>query len=309
LNGRRFYPWLDCAKLATVLKDVNTFLPDLILFFVQTLFMKSTHRFHHCPAIYAPVFVAIIAFAGMLTSSLTICACQQPAQQDAQTETKPATAKEPDESAEKWTDLFDGKSLDGWKKTSFGGEGDVTFSDGVIKMVTGVTLTGITCDRDDLPKIDYELEYEARRTDGLDFFAAVTFPYRDSHCSFVPGGWSGSVTGLSNIDDQDASENDTTTFRNYETGQWYKIRLRVTGNAIQAWIDDEQVVNQKIDKEIVSTRPEVIPSKPLGFCAWQSDAEIRKIRIRSVKQAKQAESKEQKVPDESSDDEDCVTTN
>ncbi len=38
-------------------------------------------------------------------------------------------AKEPD-----WKSLFDGRSLKGWKKTAFGGEGDVVVEDARITM-------------------------------------------------------------------------------------------------------------------------------------------------------------------------------
>ena len=40
--------------------------------------------------------------------------------------------------------LFDGKSLDGWKKTAFGGEGEVEVEDGQIMMRAGNPMTGIT---------------------------------------------------------------------------------------------------------------------------------------------------------------------
>ena len=40
--------------------------------------------------------------------------------------------------------LFNGKSLDGWKVTDFGGEGEVSVEDGQIIMRMGQPLTGIT---------------------------------------------------------------------------------------------------------------------------------------------------------------------
>ena len=43
--------------------------------------------------------------------------------------------------------LFNGKNLDGWKVTDFGGEGEVRVEDGQIIMRMGQPLTGITLGR------------------------------------------------------------------------------------------------------------------------------------------------------------------
>ena len=100
--------------------------------------------------------------------------------------------------------LFDGKSLKGWKKTQFGGEGKVEVKDGRIVLHSGGPMTGITW-TEDFPKIDYEISLEAMRVDGSDFFCGLTFPVGDKPCSFIVGGWGGGVVGLSSIDGSDAS--------------------------------------------------------------------------------------------------------
>jgi hypothetical protein len=110
--------------------------------------------------------------------------------------TSPAQAKEKKPSPYQWRDLFDGKTLNGWKVPKFGGEGQVKVEDGCIVMERGDPMTGIAW-AGDFPKTNYEVEYVAKRTDGIDFFATVTFPVGDSFCSFVTGGWGGSVIGLS----------------------------------------------------------------------------------------------------------------
>jgi len=43
-----------------------------------------------------------------------------------------------------WESLFDGKTLEGWKITEFGGEGEVTVEEGAIILRMGQPLTGIT---------------------------------------------------------------------------------------------------------------------------------------------------------------------
>ena len=182
-----------------------------------------------------------------------------------------------------WQPLFDGKSLDGWKAAEFGGEGEVTVKDGRILMQMGNSLTGITYDgKAALPKSNYEIELEAMRVEGIDFFCGLTFPVGESHCSFIVGGWAGAVVGLSSIDDKDASENDTTKYMTFKSDQWYRIRVRVTDENISAWIDDKQVVDQNIKDRKITTRNEVDLSKPLGLSAWQTTSAIRNFRIRRL---------------------------
>lgn len=178
--------------------------------------------------------------------------------------------------------LFDGKSLEPWKSTQFGGEGAVEVKEGAIVFDQGVMLTGIHYTKDDLPKTNYELTWEGRRTLGIDFFAAATFPVKDSFCSFIPGGWGGAVVGLSSIDRKDASENETTQYIAFKDNQWYKFRVRVTDEKIQCWIDDKQVIDVSIVGKKITTRNEVNLSQPLGFIAWESAAELRNIAIRKL---------------------------
>lgn len=187
-----------------------------------------------------------------------------------------------DKDAKKVQSLFDGKELGDWKATVFGGEGDVYVENGAVVIAEGVTLSGIHYTKD-VPKINYELRFEARRMTGTDFFAGVTFPVNDTFCSFIPGGWGGAVVGLSNIDDRDASENETTKYIGFKDEKWFKFRIRVTKPKIQVWIDGKLVVDLKTEGRKISTRSEVSLSKPLGFSVWQSTAELRKIELELLK--------------------------
>ncbi|MFV1967016.1 MAG: DUF1080 domain-containing protein [Pirellulaceae bacterium] len=187
-----------------------------------------------------------------------------------------------------WESLFDGKTLKGWKITQFGGEGAVEVEDGAITMDFGSYLTGITYEGD-LPTTNYELALEAKRVDGIDFFCATTIPVDKSHCTLIVGGWAGAVVGLSNLDGQDASQNETTTYMAFKTDRWYRIRIRVRPDRIQAWIDDKQVVDVDIRQRRMDTRPEVDLSKPLGIAAWETRSALRRIRIRKLDGEKPAE--------------------
>jgi len=190
-----------------------------------------------------------------------------------------AIASQADAAEPKWTPLFDGKTLTNWKSANFGGEGEVKVADGAIQMAPGVSLTGITYKKE-FPKTNYEIELEAQQVDGIDFFCGLTFPVAESHCSFIVGGWAGSVVGLSNIDDKDASDNETTKYMSFKGKQWYHIRLRVEPEKISAWIDGKVVVSQNIKDRKIAIRPEVELSRPLGISAWQTRSSLRNIRYR-----------------------------
>lgn len=181
----------------------------------------------------------------------------------------------------KWQSLFDGKSLKGWKVTKFGGEGEVKVEKGSLILGVGADMTGVHTDRK-LPLINYEIELEAMRVDGSDFFCGMTFPVGKSPCSLIVGGWGGGLCGLSSIDGKDASQNKTTTYGSFTKGKWYKIRLRVSDTDIQAWIDGKRIVNQKTAGKKLSIRKEVELSRPLGFATWQTTGALRKIRIRPI---------------------------
>ena len=187
------------------------------------------------------------------------------------------------ESSLREIELFNGKNLDGWKATEFGGEGEVSVDEGRLLLEFGVDLTGVTWQKPELlPKTNYEVTLEVMRVDGNDFFCGLTFPVKDDPCSLIIGGWGGGVCGLSSIDGMDASENETTTYRPFENGRWYRIKLRVTDSRIDAWIDDQQIVEQEITGRKISIRTEVDLSRPFGIASWQTTAAIRKFRLREI---------------------------
>jgi hypothetical protein len=180
-----------------------------------------------------------------------------------------------------WRPLFNGQDLDGWTITNFGPQGPVYVRDSAIILNFGDGATGITWVKE-FPDINYEISLEAMRIDGNDFFCGLTFPAGDSPCSFIVGGWGGSLVGLSTIDGKDASENFTGTRMQFNNGTWYEIRLVVTGNAITGFIDDTQVFDVPMDEHSFSIRPEVGLSRPLGFATWVTSAALRDIRFREI---------------------------
>jgi hypothetical protein len=180
-----------------------------------------------------------------------------------------------------WVSMFDGKSLQGWKETPFRGRGEVQVKDEMIVIgkghLTGITWTG------EFPKSGYEIRFEAARLEGNDFFAGITFPVKDSYCSWINGGWGGTVVGLSSLDGDDASENDTSTIREFVKGRWYAFRLEVRENRIRGWIDGAVVIDADITGRRVGLRPgEIDLCIPLGFASYSTVAGLRKVQFRRL---------------------------
>ena len=178
-----------------------------------------------------------------------------------------------------WVSLFDKETLDGWEITQFGTQGIVKVSEGNLRLGMGDGCTGVTY-TEEFPQMDYEVSLEAKKVSGNDFFCGITFPVDSSYCSLIVGGWGGPVVGLSSIDDRDASDNQTTTLKKFEKDTWYHIRLKVTPEKIEAWIDEEKLVDFNPEGHQLSIRPEVFLSRPFGICAWVTTAELRNIGIK-----------------------------
>ena len=177
--------------------------------------------------------------------------------------------------------LFDGKTLGHWKVTDFGGQGEVHIQDGAIIMDTGNDMTGVHW-TGPLVRMNYEITLEAMRVEGSDFFCGLTFPVGDNPCSLILGGWGGTVCGLSNIDYYDAANNETTRVVSFENGKWYHVRLRVTPDKIEAWLDDNKLVDVVTTGRKISIRPEVDLSQPLGIATWRTKGAVRNIRLKKL---------------------------
>lgn len=181
-----------------------------------------------------------------------------------------------------WEELFDGETLTGWNVTKFAGRGEVQVKSGLVVMTMGNPFTGINY-TNNFPKTNYEVALDAMRLMGSDFFCGLTFPVGDSYCSLIVGGWGGSLLGISSLDSMDASENETTKFLTFESGKWYRLRVRVTKDRIEVWVNAEKKIDIVTEGRRVSTRPgDIELSKPFGIACWQTAAAVREIRVRKV---------------------------
>jgi len=237
------------------------------------------------------IVLAIIAFSVMQSGSSA--SAEEKATKPSQDNSDEASPKSkadadkgaPDKSSvadrDGWKPLFNGKDLEGWKVTNFGGEGEVFVEDGEVVISQGADLSGIHTEQE-IPKSNYEIQYEAQRVAGSDFFAGLTFPVKDSHCSLIIGGWGGGVCGISSLNGMDASENETTSYQAFEKGKWYKIKVIVRDNHLHAWIDDAKIVDVDTTGMRIGTRFEVDRSKPFGFATYATTGRLKNVRVRTL---------------------------
>jgi hypothetical protein len=178
-----------------------------------------------------------------------------------------------------WSALFDGATLTGWEATNFGGEGVVEVSDGALLLDYGSPLTGLTWTGAP-PSGSYDLELVAARVEGTDFFCGLTFPVGDAHLTLVLGGWGGSLCGLSNLDGDDAANNDSQKLFRFENGRDYRVLLRVRPDVVAVLLDDRPFLRVPIAGRALSLRPEVELSRPLGVASFSTRARLRALRWR-----------------------------
>lgn len=181
-----------------------------------------------------------------------------------------------------WTPMFDGASLGAWKPAAFPGQGPVAVRDNAIVLDRGDRMTGVVWTQP-FPSTNYELRFEAARLSGNDFFAGLIFPINDSFCSWICGGWDGSTVGLSNVDGYDASENETSINRDFQTGRWYRFLLSVTPRRLLASIDGSPVIDLDPSRHQLTLRfDDTDLAKPLGFASYGTVGGIRHIAWRRI---------------------------
>jgi len=210
---------------------------------------------------------AAVALAAVIVASLWISGCRTREKADEAPAAAASESETPKAEKEGWEPLFDGKTLGKWKLSDFWKPGKVHVEEDNLVLERGKgDLTGVFWGGDPnmLPRIDYEIQLQAQRVEGSDFFCGLTFPYKKDCASLIVGGWGGGVVGISSFDGMDASMNETATYMEFENGRWYTIRLRVTDNHIQAWIDDKKVVDAEPGNRDVDVRIEVEVSKSLS---------------------------------------------
>jgi len=150
----------------------------------------------------------------------------------------------PDEPGKRIT-LFDGKTLNGWQMVAarqYANRGPVRVSEGNLTLGRGDPQTGVAW-MGELPPVDYEVSLEARRDPGSDAYWYLCLPTAEGGVRLDVGERKGTFLGLSCVDGQGCQHNDTGRKASVPIDRWFRVRARVTEEKVEAWLDDEQVVD------------------------------------------------------------------
>lgn len=178
----------------------------------------------------------------------------------------------------------DGKVLGRWQlsdQEEFAEHGKVSIHQGILILEKGYPATGVRL-KGPFPKSQYEIELDAKRTDGGDFFCGLTFPVGEGSLTLILGGWGGWVVGLSCIDGDYAIDNETCTVVQFQQDRWYSLRLRVTESLIEVWIDNKRVIHLNTAGKELLISDRMDPCLPLGLATWHTTGAVRKIRYRML---------------------------
>jgi hypothetical protein len=176
----------------------------------------------------------------------------------------------------------------GWTQAGIPDEGRIGVADAVLSLGLGQPMTGakfVDWPELALPATGFSIRYEAMRVTGEDFFGTVTFPVpgRDSHVSFVLGGWGGTVTGISSIDFSDANENQTRAEQRFENGQWHGVRIEARPEDLRVWVRERPVVNVSIKGRQTGLRAGFIDHCiPFGFATYGTEGKIRRLEVVAI---------------------------
>ena len=186
------------------------------------------------------------------------------------------------EQARPWTALLEGSELAPWVSIPYGGEGEVWLDSEQVLLPRGVGLTGIQLPQGLPLTMNYELQLNATRVMGNDFFCGLTFPVGDEFATLIVGGWGGGLCGLSCVDGKDASQNETKSILYLENDREYSVVLRVEPERIRAWLDERLLVDLDTRGKQLSLRTEMLPSTPLSISSYITSSAIGRVRWRPL---------------------------
>ena len=166
-----------------------------------------------------------------------------------------------------------------------GNAGAQMTENGACRLLPGKPISAIRYEGPwEVPDTNYRITFEARRVEGPDFFAALTFPVNshDTCATFVPGGWGGSVTGISSIDHIDASANETTSTYTYSEGEWFTFRIEVRPETLKVWNGEAIIANVPLAGKQIGLRSEIQPCAPFGLATYMTTGEVRNMKISTL---------------------------
>lgn len=182
--------------------------------------------------------------------------------------------------------LFDGESFGGWApfvKSQYDTGGPVELKGGAITLSAGRPYSAVLWSGG-FPRTNYEIELSAMKTDGNDIFCGLLFPVGTNYCSMILGGWGNSIVGLSCVDYMTAADNSTATMKAFNADEWYDVRLKVTDEKIEAWVNEEQLIDLELFEKRISPYFGLEIFAPFGIFTFETAGMVKDIFIRRLEE-------------------------
>ena len=90
------------------------------------------------------------------------------------------------------------------------------------------------------------------------------------------------LDGLTILSSEITQGNDTAKPMAFESNRWYRVRLRVTQGLIEAWVDDEKMVEASVAAYELKRPRWAEPMVPFGLGAVATRATLRNVRMRRL---------------------------
>ena len=79
-----------------------------------------------------------------------------------------------------------------------------------------------------------------------------------------------------------AAEREPVRKMSFKNDRWYDVRLRVTASRIEAWADDEKIIDLEHPKHKIEPYPGMEIFAPFGLFTFDTTADLEAIRMRSL---------------------------
>ncbi len=148
--------------------------------------------------------------------------------------------------------------------------------DGVVEQTSDDTDVRLTFG--DASWGDYEFTLEAQKTGGAEGFLVLVRAAGDREWFWLNlGGWQNQRHGLERHRTSDARQTTVMTLGDgsIESGRWYRIRIRCEGRQIQAWLDDQRIMDYLDD----GSGP--LKGRP-GIGTWSTQAKFRNLKVATL---------------------------
>ncbi|MBM4039871.1 MAG: DUF1080 domain-containing protein [Planctomycetes bacterium] len=180
-----------------------------------------------------------------------------------------------------WVTLFDGKSLKGWKVVGPALE-PAAVKEGQLVLGQEGTSGGVVR-QGEFPRLNYEVSLEAMKIAGNVDFCMIVFPIGDQEAVWkFGGGATGNHVALHWVNGGVIPGDEAARVTDITAGRWYKLRIRVTDERVEGWMDEEKKFDLARGATKFTLEDMYAGMRPFGIGTWYTQGAVRNLRLRRL---------------------------